>query len=184
MEPAELDTLAVRAQGGDREAFRELVIATQIAVRVAIAWRVRSQDLVEEVLQETFVVAYQQLPTYHPGGTFVPWLKGIARHLLSKELRARRRQVALEGDLVERILAGSDDEPDPEDEARAATALHECLAALAPRARLLINRRYGEDLPLATLARQFKQKATTLATILMRIRACLQDCLRGKGVAS
>lgn len=185
MEAQELDVLAVRAQAGDREAFRALVMATQTTVRVAIAWRVSSRDLVEEVLQETYVIAFQRLPHYRPEGTFVPWLKGIARIQIAKELHARRRHVALAGDAVDRALmpADPDDSGDADDGAVAA-ALRDCLAQLAPRARLLVERRYAEDLPLAILARQFKQKATTLATTLMRIRSSLHDCLKTKGLTS
>lgn len=177
MDAVRLDQLAVRAQQGDREAFRQLVMECQQPLRLALAWRAPSADLVEEVLQATFVTAFERLAGYRPEGTFLAWLKGIGRNLLLTELRQRRRSVGLD--------EGAMEDPEPEDaavQAEQVAALRDCVAALAPRARLLLERRYTAGLPLATLARQFKQKENTLAVTLSRIRAELRRCLDGKGV--
>jgi RNA polymerase sigma-70 factor (ECF subfamily) len=182
MDPQAIDALAIRAQAGDREAFRVLVMETQSAVRLTIAWRACSQDMVEEVLQATFVAAFQSLQAYRPEGTFAAWLKGIARNLIAKELQSRRRQVELHGNLVDRALLTP--ETDDHDDDGVVAALQDCLTHLSPRARLLVERRYADDLPLAVIAQQFKQKANTIATILMRIRSELHDCMAAKGATT
>jgi RNA polymerase sigma-70 factor (ECF subfamily) len=181
MDATALDAVVARAQGGDRAAFHTVVMETQQAVRVTLAWRAPSADVVEEVLQATFVMAFQRLESYRLEGTFIPWLRGIARNLLAQELHGRRRHVELNGDLLDRALLAPLPSSADEDEVAANAALHACLDQLAPRARLLVERRYASDLPLAVIAQQFKQKANTLAATLMRIRTELRDCLAAKG---
>jgi RNA polymerase sigma-70 factor (ECF subfamily) len=75
-------------------------------------------DEVEDVVAETFVVAWRRLDEVPPYG--LPWLLGVARHVSANVRRGRRRQEALSG----RIAAELDDGPVwPEsDGADAATA--------------------------------------------------------------
>ncbi len=181
MDTAGLDQLAVRAQQGDREAFRSLVLECQQPLRLSLAWRAHSAELVEEIVQATFVTAFETLASYRSEGTFLAWLKGIGRNLLFSELRTRQRHVGLNDEAFEL------DDDDNEDEAAQtcqAAALRDCLAGLAPRARLLLERRYAQGLPLAQLARQFKQKENTLAVTFGRLRAELRRCLTNKGIGT
>ena len=184
MDETQLAALAERAKGGDHLAFRDLVIACQQSVRASLLWHAPSVEVAEDVLQATFVTAWEKLSTWRGDGSLTAWLKQIARNHLSDELVARRRHRQFTDDLLEQVAAAG---PGPElsdgvDEAHLA-ALRDCLGELAPRARLMIERRYLHGIDLAVLARQFKQRSNTVAVTLMRIRACLRDCLAGKGAS-
>jgi RNA polymerase sigma-70 factor, ECF subfamily len=63
-------------------------------------------DEVEDVVAETFVVAWRRLEEVPPYG--LPWLFGVARNISANTRRGRRRQEALSG----RIAADLDDGPD------------------------------------------------------------------------
>lgn len=175
----EIDRLVQRVQKGDQEPFWDLLLHVQQEVRLFIAVLSPSTELVEEILQSTFVRAYESIRKYEPRGLFLQWIKGIARNLLREELRARARHLALSGEKLESIVAEAClkdvDAAEPE------TGLQECIDRLAPHSRELLERRYAANLPLARLAQQFKKPADSIAVTLCRIRESLRQCLEAKG---
>ena len=180
MTPAELDELAIKAQAGDRDAFRDLVLATQRELAISVAAHSASRELVEEVLQETYVTAFEKLSQYRPVGTFRPWLRTIARNHLFAHWRERRRVSEIEHDTLEGMIA--DDglqelERDDERHERESARLAECLDRLPERARTMLERRYCEEQPLSSLAQQFKRSAATLSVTLFRLRQQLKRCV-------
>ncbi|MCU1670304.1 MAG: polymerase subunit sigma-24 [Blastococcus sp.] len=63
-------------------------------------------DEVEDVVAETFVVAWRRLDEVPPYG--LPWLLGVARHVSANVRRSRRRRAALS----DRIADNSQDDAD------------------------------------------------------------------------
>lgn len=180
MTPSELDVLAIKAQAGDRDAFRDIVLATQRELAISVAAHSASRELVEEVLQQTFVTAFEKLSQYRPECTLRPWLRTIARNHLFAHWRERRRVSEVDGDLLETLIAddGLDgmehhDERHEQESARLAA----CLERLPGRARTMLERRYCEEQPLALLAQQFKRSAATLSVTLFRLRQQLKRCV-------
>ena len=80
--------LVERAQAGDREAFDNLVEHYQERVRGVIQHRMQTQRHVDvdEILQETFVRAFESLSRFQWQGekSFYLWLCGIARNVVLK----------------------------------------------------------------------------------------------------
>lgn len=184
MTPDAIDALAVRAQQGDRESFRALVQNTQRELAISVAAHAVSRDMVEEVLQETYVTCFEKLAQYRPEGTFLPWLKAIARNRLYALWRERRRSAELDGDVLEGLVADrglEDMEGDDEERQAEAARLAQCLDRLPDRARMLLERRYCEEKPLAQLAQQFKKTAATLSVTLFRLRQQLRRCVESAG---
>ncbi len=180
MTPAELDALAIKAQAGDRDAFRDVVLATQRELAISVAAHSASRELVEEVLQETYVTAFEKLAQYRPEGTLRPWLRTIARNHLFAHWRERRRVAEVDHDVLETMIA--DDglegmERDDERHEKESTRLAACLERLPERARTMLERRYCEEQPLAQLAQQFKRSAATLSVTLFRLRQQLKRCV-------
>ncbi|MBA3697769.1 MAG: sigma-70 family RNA polymerase sigma factor [Planctomycetes bacterium] len=180
MTPEELDNLAIKAQAGDRDAFRDLVLATQRELAISVAAHSASRELVEEVLQETYVTAFEKLVQYRPQRTFRPWLRTIARNHLFAHWRERRRLADIDSDTLETLIADDgldgmerDDERHEVESARLAA----CLERLPNRARQMLERRYCEEQPLALLAEQFKRSAATLSVTLFRLRQQLKRCV-------
>lgn len=171
------DSLLLAARAGDRAAFDEVVRSTCHELRLFIAARVWDPDTADELVQATYVQAYGALPRYQDQGRGIGWLKGIARHLL---LRERERRSRLQGgDVLDAVLAqAAVDQPLVEEgPAPVAARLTACLEQLSPRIRTLLISHHVEGRPLAILARQFRQRAGTLAMVLLRGRAALRACL-------
>ncbi len=186
--PAQLDRLAVQAQGGDHEAFVAVVQATEHDLRVLVSCYATSLAMVDEVTQGTYVTAFERLSTYEARGTLKAWLGGIARNLVRRELDGRRRQQALDGEVLDQVLAQAaharldhDDEQVPE---RDVAVLRRCLEQLGPEARRLVDERYVEDRPVHDIARLLERSANWVAVSLFRIRKTLHLCLRQGGVSA
>ena len=165
---AELDRLVRAAVGGDDAAFRTLFDATYRDLRLFVAARARSQEMVDEVVQGAYVRAFEQLANYRSGGTFVSWIKGIARHLLLQELE-RRARLAPVAELQAPVR-----DPLAED---VGERLNHCLEALSPSARKLMELRYGERVPVQDIAKQLGRSASSVSVSLFRLRNALAACL-------
>ena len=182
--PEEIDGLVERAQRGEQQPFWDLILQVQQDVRVFISILAPSSELVEEILQATLLKAFDILPKYELRGTFVQWLKGIARNLLRQELHSRGRHLSMAGRTLEALVAEAcmtDLEKPAIEASEPDAALRECMDRLAPHARELIDRRYGQGLPLNRIAQQFKKPADTICVTLHRIRETLRQCLSAKG---
>ena len=70
------------AQGGDIEAFSQLVTAYQTNICACLAIRLNSNYEVDDLAQEVFIVAFRRLAEFDAERALGPWLRGIAFNLL------------------------------------------------------------------------------------------------------
>ena len=88
--------LVVRARDGDRAAFEELVRRTSRLVFARLYLDSPRPDRVEDLLQETFLLAFRALRGLADANGFRPWLLAIAHNVLIDDARrsARQKRVA------------------------------------------------------------------------------------------
>jgi RNA polymerase sigma-70 factor (ECF subfamily) len=184
MTAEEVDTLVAQARAGDRTAFRALVLALQHDLRNFLATFDVAEGLAEEVLQATFVTAYQKLARYEPRRAFAAWLKAIARNHLLKELRTRRRHAADAADTLAELAAeGALDALENADEMERHTRrLKECLARLPEAQRRLIEDRYVAQRSTGEMASALRRSEVWVRVNLCRVRKALRLCMEGGGV--
>ena len=103
--PLSLDEFVARAKDGDREAFGTLYRARLPAVARYVGAILRDPDQTEDVVAQTFVLAWTKLPRLRQVDRFDAWLFRIARNQARSELR-RRPTVPI------------DELPEPADESR------------------------------------------------------------------
>jgi RNA polymerase sigma-70 factor (ECF subfamily) len=89
------------AQRGDRAAFAELYARYARAVHGVLLSRLPSGD-VEDLVQDVFLVAMQQLPGLRDPLAFGGWLAAIARRRAVDHLRRRPRTTELPADIPSR----------------------------------------------------------------------------------
>ncbi len=93
MSDTELGALIERAAQGDQAAFRELYRRFRPSVRrVAQGFPALGPSEVEDVVQETFVRAFKELPRLRHPQAFSHWLVTIARHHALALSRGARSQ--------------------------------------------------------------------------------------------
>jgi RNA polymerase sigma-70 factor (ECF subfamily) len=181
MSPEELDALVQQVQGGHKEGFADLFAATRRDVRIFLSAHASSADMVDEVLQAVFVACYEKIHVYERRGTFLPWLKGIAKNLLLKELHQRAKYVVAENDALESLIVEEgmaslrvDEESRRED---SMARLEDCLSKLTPRSRELIDHKYTRRVPIGKMAQSFRKSESWVAVTLFRIREALRTCM-------
>jgi RNA polymerase sigma-70 factor (ECF subfamily) len=82
---------AIRELGDQDERFRGLVLRHERAIGAYLAQMTSSRALAEDLLQETFLVAWRERERIPAGDAARAWLFGIARHRALDALRRRRR---------------------------------------------------------------------------------------------
>jgi RNA polymerase sigma-70 factor, ECF subfamily len=88
-------------------------------LRGYVARRVRDPGAVEDILQDTFIKAHENLHTLRSPGSAVPWLYRIAAHAIADHYRSREQWMALPEELAA-----------PEPEINRAAELATCLQPL------------------------------------------------------
>jgi RNA polymerase sigma-70 factor (ECF subfamily) len=181
-EGAGIDRLAAAWREGDRDAFEDLVRLARPRLRSYVAAFCDSAELVDEVLQRTFISCFEGIASFAGRGAFLAWLQAIARNHALMHWRERQRHAQLRGDLAGAAVAeeGLADLEEPAEAVARSRALAACLERLPARARALVQRRHYEGRPLQQLARDYKEPAERLSVTLHRIRATLRRCMESR----
>jgi len=179
----------VRAGKGDvgsLDAFNELVLRYQDSV-YSLTYRIMGDaPSASDATQETFIIAYRRISTYH-GGSFKSWLLRIATNHCYDELRRLKRRPAVS---VEDLPGGETDDgaplPDPSDtpeqvvdQRELQRAIQECIQSLNPDQRVVLVLSDIEGLEYATIAENIGANLGTVKSRLSRARAGMRDCLQG-----
>ncbi len=138
------------AAGGDRQAYSRIVAGCQNTVTTLALVIVRDVPTSEDIAQEAFLSAWQNLRRLQNPASFLPWLRQITRNLALDHLREIRRLPREVADAEEVIAAVADPRPTPvehliEDERQHAAA--ELISALPDDSRevLLLYYREGQS---------------------------------------
>ncbi len=185
MNPQELDQIVQKVQQGDRDAFAELVFLIRHDLRLFLSSFAGSIDMIDDVLQNALVTCYENIAKYELRGTFLAWVKGIARNLMLKELHARSRVVNSEEAFLEHVVmkAALDAAQGAGREEETMERLRECLEKLPDPAKEMIRDRYYNRLPVQEIARRHGKTATWAAVTLFRIRETLREYMEQERTA-
>lgn len=84
--------MMARAQSGDREAYRRLLLSVTPYLRARALVRLGTADEAEEAVQDTLLTIHEARQSYDPARPFGPWLVAIADRRIADRLRRMRRQ--------------------------------------------------------------------------------------------
>jgi RNA polymerase sigma-70 factor (ECF subfamily) len=170
---------AVRS--GDREAFSALVERYQRTLYYFVVGKVADDTEAKDIVQKSFVAAFQNLASFRLDEDFFAWLKGIAMNHCRNEWRRYQSQARLAGRLLEEKRAelelASFDARAEEGESRMA-ALRQCLEQLSPHEKNAIEMRFVQELSLAVIGEQLGRGAEATRLFLYRIRQRLAECVK------
>lgn len=109
-----IDTHLPAATGGDRDAYGRIVAGCQTTVTSIALAIVRDVPASEDIAQEAFLSAWQNLRKLNRSASFLPWLRQITRNLARDHLRAQGYRANPAGDVEALIAAVADPAPGPE----------------------------------------------------------------------
>ena len=164
----DLDLVAMAATGG-RVAFGELVRRHSSPVRALLRRLGADPATADDVAQDAFLTAFEQISDFRGEGTFQAWVKRIAARLYVKRWRRQARQDAL--------AEATEDAGSPAGDASQAADridLDEALKILSEAERLCVSLCYGAGLSHAEAAAALN---TPLGTVKSHVKRGL-DKLR------
>jgi RNA polymerase sigma-70 factor (ECF subfamily) len=103
--------LVDRVKQGDIVAYEQLVVRYQRAAMVAALRILKDRQQAEDVVQESFVIAYQRFASLRDGSKFGLWLMRITKREAVRAARKRRPVVSI-GPAVERVASRHEPMPD------------------------------------------------------------------------
>ncbi|WP_248341897.1 RNA polymerase sigma factor [Anaeromyxobacter paludicola] len=185
---ADDDALVTRAQRGDGEAFRELVVRYQRKVYAVALGIVKDPDLAWDVAQEAFVRVHRHLAEFKGDSSFSTWVLRIATHLGIDVVRKERTSSKQELDEVrdeslaeggEGILATAlGDDPQANALRRElAENMERALAQLPEKHRTILVLREVEGLSYEELAERLGIHKGTVMSRLFHARKKMQALL-------
>jgi RNA polymerase sigma-70 factor (ECF subfamily) len=133
-----------------------------------------------DVLQETNLVMWRRMDTFTPGTDFGAWARKCAYFQAMAFFRDRKRGPSLlEQEVLELIAAEQEEHPGP-GESEHKLALRDCLARLDDGQRMLMKRRYQDQVQVQKLAAEHGKSESAMKMTLLRIRELLHVCITAK----
>jgi RNA polymerase sigma-70 factor (ECF subfamily) len=176
---AALAPLAERTRDGDSAAFRQLVEATSERLYRLAFHLMRDQDEADDVVQETFIRAWQRRGDLRDPSAVVPWLSRIARNAARDRLRWWRRRPERARSEVESAGAATPADQTLIDQERAAE-VRRGLDVLSEKHRVILLLREVEDMSYEQIAELLDLPVGTVESRLHRARAALARKLEKK----
>src|SRR5947209_438943 len=170
--------LVERARVGDVRSYEELVRRYERLVGRVIYPYAGREAAVEDLVQETFLRAYDRLSTFNPEYRFKTWLLAIANNLGIDTLRRRREVVEFNPEMHAPLVRG------PEvaaAEAERARSVQDAVMALPETYSVPLVLRYAEGLTYAEIAEVLGITVPALKSRLFRARNMLAGKLEERG---
>lgn len=170
-----------RIQGGDLDAFGDLVRVHEGPIRAFLRSRVRDWSAADDLAQDVFVTAFQRIKGFRGESSLNTWLRGIAMNHLRNFIRKRREDCVggseeLQGFMDDGMESWWEVSSEPE----ALLALRECLERVDGPSRALLNERYAEGRTVRELAARHDRGYSALTMQLHRLRELMARCVKLK----
>jgi RNA polymerase sigma-70 factor (ECF subfamily) len=107
-----INQMLLEIQGGSKAALKHLYDQTRYAVFASIIPYLHDQQLSEDVMQETYLKAFDKIATYQANTNGMNWLLTIAKHTAFDLLKHRKQETQVDREFLEETIAGSDDRYD------------------------------------------------------------------------
>ncbi|MEL6109928.1 MAG: sigma-70 family RNA polymerase sigma factor [Planctomycetota bacterium] len=164
---------------GDLDAYESVVKQYQGMLLGYAVHRLTDLDAAQDVVQLTFIRAYEQLDEYQSDRDFGVWLCVICKHFILTELERRRRESRNLERLSQTLRLRVDEEMAGISDSRqdAVLVLHECLKSLPEPAATVVRLRYQERQSCQSVAESLNRAVTWVTSTLSRSRKALRRCV-------
>lgn len=169
----------------DKNLFTALVHEHMDMLLTFIRATIHDPGTVDDIFQETMLVAWRRFDDYDPERPLAKWLRGIARRLILAHFsKLKRRPVHLSESVLQILderLAQIERHPGDTWKDKV-VALDACLEHLPPSLRQCTELFYRDEYKTEQIAQTVHVTREAVKKRLQRARALLADCLRRKGL--
>ena len=166
---------------GDPDALCDLIAEYRTGLTYYLVGFVHSEDVAEELVEETFFRLCYKKPSYRRVATFKTWLYTVARNLALDWLRRQRHHA---NETLEDHTDLADAGPSPDEALFVDERRRQVLAAmgrLTPRYRQILYLAYFEDFTTEEMVTILKESRHNIASVLYRAKAALKKELLREG---
>jgi RNA polymerase sigma-70 factor (ECF subfamily) len=141
---------------------------------------------VDDLFQDTVLVAWRRLDHYDRSRPFGAWLRGIARNIVMDHRSRMWRERSVDEATLDGIdrRASVHDAGDAEDFRERLAHLDECIARLPDEYRTVIHHAYRLDASVAQVAGEVGASVEAVKKRLQRARAMIAACMESKGATA
>ena len=177
-ETLEDNELVSRTLDGDVRSYEELVRRYERLVGRVLYPYARREISVEDLVQETFLRAYDRLETFNPDYRFKTWLLAIANNLGVDTLRRRKEIVEFNPETHASSVGGPEAEALDAERSR---GVQEAVATLPEAYGVPLVLRYSEGMSYAEIAEVLDITVPAVKSRLFRARKMLGERLEEVG---
>lgn len=173
------NALIEQVKNGNCEAFCPLVEHYKMALYKIIYRMVGNRDNTEDLVQEVFIKAFNEIKKFKPGMPFYPWISRVAvNHTINYLKRERRDRFMPIDDLQEVLPSHKDDPVKMTREKMLKEKIAMAMAKLPNDYRIILVLRVEEDLPYEEISRILKIPRGTVMSRLARARQKLKEIFK------
>ncbi|MGH3090355.1 MAG: RNA polymerase sigma factor [Rubrobacteraceae bacterium] len=176
-EELEDNDLVARTLNGDARSYEELVSRYERLVAKVLYPYSKREISAEDLMQETFLRAYDRLESFNPDYRFKTWLLAIANNLGIDTLRRRREMVEYNQEIHGEASSG------PETAAMDAerrASVREAMESLPETYQVPLMLRYNEEMSYAEIAEVLGITVPAVKSRLFRARNMVGELLEGE----
>lgn len=131
-----------------------------------ISTKINSAHQVDELTQEVFVHSLRQLPLFRQESALLTWMLSIARHEVADYYRKKYAKKALKTiPLMDWLFV-----TDFHDAHETAALVREILAKMTPRYRVVLLKKYGDEMSIKEIAVDIEKSEKSVESDLYRAR--------------
>ena len=165
---------------GNHDEFSVVIQAFHVQIRAMIGAQIADKHNADDIAQQTFVFAFQNLKDYKPGTNFLAWLRAIARNKVLTHIRQCSSSNKKMQSIKQDILTRSTELVDQGEFERRLHALSDCVNNLGDEQRTFLQKVNHRESTLEELAEDLGKTGVAVRKQASRLYAKLRECIQKK----
>jgi len=176
------ELIVARVIDGDVDEYAKIMNRYEARLHRYVVYLIHDHTAADDVVQDSFIKAYQNLQGFNPTYKFSSWIYRIAHNEAMNAIKKNRRHMT--NDDIETLPDVGYDQRIEEfiDSSILKSHVHACLAKLNPKYREVIQLVYFERMKYEEVSDILHMPASTVGVWLSRAKAQLKDICKQRGV--
>lgn len=175
----DLTNLLDQIERGEADLYLQVVRRYELMLRGYLAGQLYNIAEADDLAQEVFVTAWQDLASFRRGGDFGAWLRGIARNRLLTHFRSQKRRASVVERFQAEVVRIAEQEFEAaahHDEVGRVERLLHCISLLPKKLRRVVHAGLEGARPTA-LAEELQTTVPAIYQLHYRANQLLRDCM-------